>query len=72
VEDVVDAADRLFGDRHVGEIAVEELDTGDVREIRTFAADQIVDNTDRVAPIDERFGKANTRVRPYIQFVNPL
>ena len=51
MQDVLDALDGASGHRLVGEIALDELDLVDVREIASMAGDQAVDDANAIAPL---------------------
>ena len=55
VQHVVDARDGASRDVEVGEVALEELDARDVREVAALAGDQAVDDADALAAADELF-----------------
>ena len=55
MEDVVDALDGALRDREIGEIAFEELDAGEVREVLALAGDQAVDDADLFAAANQFF-----------------
>ena len=44
------------GDVHVGEVALQELDLGEVCQIVALAGDEAVDDADAIAATDEGFG----------------
>jgi hypothetical protein len=60
VEDVVGAGDGARGERHVGQVALDQLHAGQVRQVAAVAGAQVVGDADRVAAADELF----RQVRP--------
>ena len=48
MQDVVDALHGARRDREIGEIAFEEIDAGQMREVLAVAGDQAVDDADAV------------------------
>ena len=57
MEHVVHATDRAMRDVDVGEVAVNELDLRQVREVLALAGDQAVDHANGFATTDEGFGE---------------
>ena len=60
MEDVVDPLHRVLRDREVGEIAFEEIDAGEMREVFTMAGDQAVDHADLFAAANQLFCKVGS------------
>ena len=55
MQDVVDPLHRALRDRQIGEIAFEEIDAGQMREVLAMAGDQAVDDADLFAAAYELF-----------------
>ena len=53
VEDVVDSLDRGSRHREIGQVALHELDTREVRQVLAFPGDQTVDDADALATLNE-------------------
>jgi hypothetical protein len=55
VQDVLDAGHGALSDREVGQVAFDELHTGDVCEVVALAGHETVDDADLFAATDELF-----------------
>ena len=55
MQDVVDALHGARRDRKIGEVAFEEIDAGQMREVLAMAGDQAVGDADLLAAADELF-----------------
>ena len=60
MQDILHPLDRAPRDVHVGEVAFQEVDAGNVIEIATFAGNQTVNDADRVAAAHELFSQVRS------------